>query len=1058
MKPLKLTMSAFGSYGGITDVDFEQVDHGIFLITGDTGAGKTTIFDAISFALYGETSGDARDGTMMRSQYAKDDDETYVELAFLDKNDNYTVRRSPSYQRNSKRKNKEGERTVTTSLPKVSLILPDGSEFPGRINDINDKIKEIVGVDKNQFSQIAMIAQGEYLKLLHASSKERKEIFSRIFNTGIYWRVQQKLKDRNNALYGRLKDNENLYTHEIKQVYISEESEYKDRWDILSAMPETKAGEMVALLSDIVAESHVQDEKGRAALESVITDLSIQKNNLDQAREKNKRLNECRMAGEKLQELNVRIPFFNGEKARLKRAEQAEPISPAESLYRENQKELIRSKQEIVELHTELEELKKPLREAKEEVKTKEACLEREQPVLVSQITKLTETMPSYHKLEEKKSETAAAKEAWLLSVEKEKSLVDELGEKEREKQRLREQQELLSDSSRLLSESVERIKRLEERMRELKRLELLIKEESDLFTDKEKQQKEVIRCRDTYEESSRTYDYKNKLFISVQAGIIAEKLEEGMPCPVCGSLEHPKKAVLKAEDVTETQVESAKKRREQADYLLKKSVELYQELEVRYREIKKQVEEKIHNLLDLDVTKSLDLSMEALKTTVAGACEECENQYAKSLAERRSLEKQTTLWESNKKSLLSLESQMEKLEPLLTESRVRKNETALLLQKAELQLEQLQSSLVWKTEQEAGKEWKRLTDRKSLLEHSLKQAQEAAEQLNSVITKKNGYLASEEKKVIFLEKKRDDSLNQWLELVKQQGFSSKEEAQQAVLPGQERKKLKTEIDDFERELLKTATIYDQYQKMTEHEEPAEEAKIDAELSRLLEERKRLTKENGEIASICARNESALKNIKKLFKAREGLREEKQLIETLYSTADGKVNRSARIDFQTYVQRQYFKQMIRAANKRLLFMTDSQFMLQCREMDALGKQGEVGLDLDIYSMVSDRTRDVKTLSGGESFMAALAMALGMADVIQNAAGKVDIGAMFIDEGFGSLDEDSRMKAIQILKELAGGYRLIGIISHVTELKEQLGRKLIVNKGEKGSSLHWELEE
>ena len=198
--------------------------------------------------------------------------------------------------------------------------------------------------------------------------------------------------------------------------------------------------------------------------------------------------------------------------------------------------------------------------------------------------------------------------------------------------------------------------------------------------------------------------------------------------------------------------------------------------------------------------------------------------------------------------------------------------------------------------------------------------------------------------------------------------------------------------------------------------------------------------------------------LKKHLGEREKIREEKQQVDVLYMTADGKLSGSARIDFQTYIQRQYFKQMIQAANRRLKGMTDGAFLLQCRELSDLGKQGEAGLDLDVYSLMMDRVRDVKTLSGGESFLAALAMALGMADVIQNTAGSVRVDAMFIDEGFGSLDEESRLKAIRILKELAGDRRLVGIISHVTELKEQIGRKLLVTKDAAGSHAVWELED
>ena len=200
MKPKLLTMSAFGSYGGVTQIDFERAGTGLFLITGDTGAGKTTIFDAISFALYGAASGAGREGAMLRSQYAPEDAETWVELTFEDKGQDYTIRRSPAYTRLSKRKNKDGAYTATSVAPKASLLLPDGSEVSGRIREIDEKIRTIVGVDRDQFSQIAMIAQGEYIRLLHASSKERKEIFSRIFHTGIYGRIQQKLREADTSV------------------------------------------------------------------------------------------------------------------------------------------------------------------------------------------------------------------------------------------------------------------------------------------------------------------------------------------------------------------------------------------------------------------------------------------------------------------------------------------------------------------------------------------------------------------------------------------------------------------------------------------------------------------------------------------------------------------------------------------------------------------------------------------------------------------------------------------------------------------------------------------
>ena len=240
MKPLCVTMSAFGSYAGQVTVDFERLDHGIFLITGDTGAGKTTIFDAISFALFGESSGQKREGGMLRSQYADDGQETWVTLRFQQRGDVYEVTRCPSYSRMSRRKNKNGQYGIIQVAAKASLTLPDKREYPGNVREVNQKIQEILGVDFNQFAQIAMIAQGDYLKLLCASSRERKEIFSRIFNTGIYSRIQGKLKEENNRLFGQLEDNRKLIEHELANVEALGWEE--PSWEELLSRKETGTG------------------------------------------------------------------------------------------------------------------------------------------------------------------------------------------------------------------------------------------------------------------------------------------------------------------------------------------------------------------------------------------------------------------------------------------------------------------------------------------------------------------------------------------------------------------------------------------------------------------------------------------------------------------------------------------------------------------------------------------------------------------------------------------------------------------------------------------------
>lgn len=254
MKPVKLVMSAFGSYAGKETIDFADASQGVFLITGDTGAGKTTIFDAITYALYDQTSGGRRDGDMMRSQYADPDVPTFVELTFLYGGKEYRIQRNPNYKRTSRRKNKEGTYTLTKENASVTLWMPDGREFPGKIREINEKIIEILGVGALQFTQIAMIAQGEFIRLLHASSKERKEIFSRIFDTNVYASLQMKLRDQSKSLYGKLEDNRKLCSHEIQGVTYLPESRYGKEWEEICEKLETSPKQILETLEHLLQE------------------------------------------------------------------------------------------------------------------------------------------------------------------------------------------------------------------------------------------------------------------------------------------------------------------------------------------------------------------------------------------------------------------------------------------------------------------------------------------------------------------------------------------------------------------------------------------------------------------------------------------------------------------------------------------------------------------------------------------------------------------------------------------------------------------------------------
>lgn len=1057
MKPLKVIMSAFGSYGGVETVDFERMDHGIFLITGDTGAGKTTIFDAITFALFGETSGLKRDGSMMRSQYAGEDTETFVTLEFQEHGTVYEITRSPGYSRMSKRKDKNGEYKSVQVSAKVSLKLPDGSEYPGSIRDVNEKIQKILGVDQNQFSQIAMIAQGDYLKLLHAASRERKEIFARIFNTGIYSRIQLKLKDRNNTLYGRLEDNRKLCIHELQNVILPEESRWREKWEELLSLPETGMGQLWEVLEHIVMETAAQEEEISRKWREGQSRLSEIESRIRQAGEENELLESLEQAKVQKKILKDQEPMWKQHKEKLELAKKAALVEEVQKQLQEKEGELVESRQEITCLTEEISGLKKQRETLEQKLEQFRKEAGDAMPEIMAKITRLQDVMPLYGRWTEKKvfCEKKSLEEA--VAEEKYQMLRKELDELKQKKEELEAKQKVLEIGAARLPEAVQAAKNLKEKEEGLKYLEEALYHMKETAASYEEQQMQAEKAMQDYEYAEREYNDLYLAFFAAQAGIMARKLEEGSPCPVCGSLSHPRKAKVSQEGISQKKVEQAKIARDlterQRSQMLQDSIKQAEELRHQKKEIYGQWKRWIPVPLDLESDGSDAAAAQLLLTQ-----KECSACLRKKEQEEKKAKEASQLWKENQKLQQEWEEKEKELQTAGEDSQKIWQDKKLELAKEQAELSQLAQSLPDQKEQAVREELSRLKEEKKRLEKQEAEAWKAAQEKAEAEKEKIGRLASEQDRKEKLKKKALQLKAAYMAILQQQGFSSEEVYQEARMPLELRKQREQEVENFEKAMLKACTIVEQLKTQTEGKKQTDTGKWKEQAEDLKDKQEQLHKEEGLIAGIRSRNQQAEKNLKRLWKERDGLEEAYKVIHTLFQTANGKLTGSAGLDFQTYVQRQYFNQMIQAANRRLTRMTSGQFLLSCRELGTLGKQGEVGLDLDVYSMATDKTRDVKTLSGGESFLAALAMALGMADVIQNTAGNVRMDAMFIDEGFGSLDEETRMRAICILKELAGERRLIGIISHVQELKEQIGRKLIVKKSEKGSRITWVLEE
>ena len=1102
MKPLQITMSAFGSYAGEATVDFERADHGIFLITGDTGAGKTTIFDAIAFALFGESSGRKRDGSMMRSQYAPDERETFVTLVFSQKGERYQVRRRPSYLRLSRRKNKNGEYTPVQVTAQASLILPDGTEYPGGIREVNQKLQELIGVDYGQFSQIAMIAQGDYLRLLHASSRERKEIFSKIFDTGVYRQVQTRLKEENDRMAVALEDGRKLIAHELEGVQMSPERE--GQWQALLTRPETGAEQIEAALSVFLSgQERALADMARQKKEKEQAERALEEK-LRQAEETNRQLDllEKERAG-----LSLLLSGKEEQEAlekRLSLAQKAEKAAPAWQNFQERKKERDAGLSQQKERKERLSLLQKKVHaavlEAEEERKRHDARF----PGLQEELVKLQSDLPLFEQCRKALAEQEEAAGRETQAGRRKKEAQEKLEALKGQLEALKKEQEKLEGAAGGADALALRLEGLSRQKERLLRLAGQLSEWKKTAQKREEKMREAEAALRELARLDRTYAESSQAFLAAQAGLMAGKLTEGSPCPVCGSLHHPAPAALSESAVTQEAVEQAKKERDETEQKSRqiagesagliescrqKRLSIEQELGALTREAggaasggntavepvrdfaatdaaSAAVPER-HSAAGEDVTVSDVCGKEVLSEEAFGervtawgqeAYSACKENIRKAQTRLKEARQAGTLLEQKKQEQIRTEEKREKAEAQKEEADRLLLETREKLAAAKSALEQIRKRLPGQSEEEARGALSRLTEEKKRLEEGLSQAEERKNALLQQEKEQTGALRAAQENAERLEKTLEAAALAWENGWKEQGFDSEEACLQARASTADMEAWKRARTAYDQELLRsrerTAQLEGQFAGKERTSAEALQALSESRKS-CRQERERLEADSGQLAAVWGRNRKALENLKRLWKGQETKEQEYRLVRHLFQTANGKLSGTAGLDFQTWVQRLYFQRMIQAANRRLNVMADGQFLLQCRSLDALGKQGEVGLDLDVYSMVTGKVRDVKTLSGGESFLTALAMALGMADVIQSTAGYVQIDAMFIDEGFGSLDEESRMRAIRILQELAGGKRLIGIISHVQELKDQIDRKLIVKKDEKGSHVNWQ---
>ena len=1033
MKPTNLIISAFGPYANEVEIDFSQLGgKGLFLITGNTGAGKTTIFDAICFALYGKSSGSNRTGDMMRSQFASSSIPTFVKLNFTHANKEYTITRNPEYPRPKKRG------TGTTIQPAdASIELPTGKVITG-MNEVSDYVKTILGLDCNQFKQIAMIAQGDFLKLLLAGSDERGDIFRKIFNTSIYQNMQDKLKQLTNQKKEERKLT--LYSLEksIDDIVPDENSE--EEWNTLKESYEYKSSEIIEFLTNLITAQQaklisLEQEKAKLQQEQ----LQAQKK-LEIAENNNRQLDEYKKAQN---ELNALLSLKDSKKAQAERTEFAKLL----------QKKLVPEFTEYDKLKAEYEQASNELKikvtstkickqqhttaqqaveQAKLQEPKKEYCKE--------QAVKLSEQKESYDKLDTLNNEIT------LLSsnVEKLKNNLNSLNKVKEEctvkVKKTLEYIEQNTNASALCEQVKAEITANQKRKEDLQRL-------SKFFDDKNKNRKKWCEYKQKLEKQDKLctttadkYEKAESNFYMAQAGMLAQKLEDGKRCPVCGSIVHPFPAKQEPDVLSKSELDDLKSKLEnyrEERSTLSSSIEL---LDSEFNIINKNIEDYCEQL-NIEIVDLPDLPKMLLQ---------CNNTEVQLNTRKTQLENILTLLEKAKQQQKTAEENLSTVTTKLQLAEVEKSRLEASLSEKSKQYSQLKAQLQYSSKAELLTKVKSLKDEADKIEKEIELSKLNLENIAKKLSALEGeciQLTNKSKQSLQKAKLQADNIKK---VMSELGLTGREDYEQRKMSDKEIAENEKNLESYKQNLTKAESRTAVYEKSLEGIEYTDITKLKADCNAVTTLCKKQEESYIAYHTQLKNNQKNTSSIQQSYQILERQSEEYAMLKNLSDTANGSLIGKEKIAFEQYIQGAYFQQIIAQANVRLSKMSAQRYELVHRTKSTNGKKA--GLELDVLDHYTNSVRSVKSLSGGESFKASLAMALGLSDVIQQQSGGIQIDAMFVDEGFGSLDDESLNTAIAVLNQLTDGNRLVGIISHVNELKSSIDSKIIVKSSPAGSSV------
>lgn len=914
MRPLKLTIAGFGPYALIQELDFSRLGTGgLYLITGDTGAGKTTIFDAITYALFGEASGDSREPSMLRSKYASADAPTYVELTFHHKDSTYTVKRIPGYTRAKSRGT-----GLTAQVATAELLCPDGHSVT-KLKDVNQAIRDIIGLNREQFSQIAMISQGDFRKLLQAGTEERQKIFRDIFRTGFYVLLQSKLKDRAAEVGRETSDAARSIRQYVQGIACSEDSMHSP--DVAKAKDgQMPMAEFREVLDAIVEEDAKAAEKLKSQLSAVEKELDTVKMQLTKAQGR-----------------------------------------------QDTEKQLDAQQEKVPGLSARLEEAEAAWNAAKD--------TEPRQDTLKGHLAVWKQQLPEYDNLEQLKTQLEAAKKGLAQAEQDRETAQQNQNTLENEIKSLKTQQEGLSGTE---AQKVQLSAQKQQAADWKNKFTTLLSDIKSLTAEQNtlgKLQAVLEAAMDTSTRLLRIYNDKNTAFLREQAGIMASTLAEGIPCPVCGSVHHPSLAVLSESAPTEADVKAAKEKYEQA-----------------YTEV----------------------------NSVSGKAN-----------------KQNGIVTTMEKRVCS------DIASLLPGASLEDAPAAAQEKAAELQNEitQLENKLV---------EVEKSIRRKKELDEQIPRKEGEYQDAKAAFTEAGMQIALRKRDIATLEKQLSELRSKLPFSDKKAALHQQEVGQRELVElEQAQKKAEEDYRNGKEALSNAQTVIAQLREQLAAQPEWDTEALTSQQDSLKQQQKKIRQAQEAVHYRLTSNRNAIANINSTAARLAELEQRYAWMKALSDTANGTVSGKQKIELETYIQGAFFDQILLRANIRLEKMSGGQYDLKRRAV-ADNLKSQAGLELDIIDHINASERSVNTLSGGESFLASLALALGLSDQVQMSTG-IRLDTLFVDEGFGSLDPEALSKAYSTLASLTEGNRLVGIISHVAELKERIDKQIIVTKNRDGGS-------